>query len=199
MPRETRRTRARRARPPSSCARGAERPCGGGGLREPDQPGLDRQRRERGRLLCRGATASAGPFGRVATLGAGAVSYPDTGLASSTAYYYRLQAYNAAGTSAYSDVTFAVTPSSVTVPAAPSALAATAASASQIALSWTDNSERDRLQGRTGERRRGAVHPDRRHPLRRHGRLRFRPERGDGLLLPRPRHQRRGDSPTPAP
>ena len=85
------------------------------------------------------ATASAGPFSRIATLGAGAVSYPSTGLASSTAYYYRLQAYNAAGTSAYSSTAVAVTPASVTVPAAPTGLSAAALSSSQINLTWSDS------------------------------------------------------------
>src|SRR6267154_1066970 len=43
-------------------------------------------------------------FGVIATTAANATGYLDAGAAASTTYYYRVQAYNAAGTSAYSDV-----------------------------------------------------------------------------------------------
>jgi thermitase len=43
-------------------------------------------------------------FGVVATLGANATTYSDTGLNSFTFYYYRVRAFNSAGNSAYSNV-----------------------------------------------------------------------------------------------
>src|ERR1019366_10815226 len=63
-------------------------------------------------------------------------SYSSTGLRTGP-WYYRVRAQNNAGTSAYS------TPASATTlspPAAPSALSATAASNTSINLSWTNNS-----------------------------------------------------------
>ena len=84
-------------------------------------------------------------FSQRAQLAAGATSYVDTGLASSATYYYRVSAFNSAGSSAYSNVASGVTQASTpttTVPSAPSGLTATAASASptsSIAMSWADN------------------------------------------------------------
>jgi hypothetical protein len=66
-------------------------------------------------------------------LGADVTSYSNTGLASATAYSYRVRANNVAGSSAYSS-----TASATTLPAAPANLVATTASASQINLSWGD-------------------------------------------------------------
>jgi alpha-tubulin suppressor-like RCC1 family protein len=43
-------------------------------------------------------------FAQVATVGANATTYSDTGLAAGTAYSYRVRAYNAAGNSGYSNV-----------------------------------------------------------------------------------------------
>jgi hypothetical protein len=75
----------------------------------------------------------------LATVGGGVSSYADTGLAASTTYYYRVQAYNGAGDSAYSNVASATTEDLLLTPAAPTDLSATASSASQIDLAWTDN------------------------------------------------------------
>ena len=52
-------------------------------------------------------------FSQVALVGANVTAYADTGLAAATTYYYRVQATNAAGDSAYSDVASGVTASSV--------------------------------------------------------------------------------------
>ncbi|MCL2068176.1 MAG: fibronectin type III domain-containing protein [Treponema sp.] len=60
-----------------------------------------------------------------------ATTYQDTGLSAGTTYWYRVRAYNAAGDSGYS-----TTVSAITVPAAPTGLAATVASTTQINLSW---------------------------------------------------------------
>jgi hypothetical protein len=75
-------------------------------------------------------------FAQIASLAAGSTSYPNTGLASGTTYYYRVRAQSSFGFSAYSNVA-----NSTTIgPAAPSNLKATAVSTTQVNLTWTDNS-----------------------------------------------------------
>jgi hypothetical protein len=80
--------------------------------------------------------ASGGPWTQIGTTAA--ASYADSGLASSTTYYYRVRAYGPSGDSGYSNTASATTLAGV--PAAPSSLSATAISSSQIDLAWTDNS-----------------------------------------------------------
>jgi len=55
------------------------------------------------------ATSPTGPFTQVAQVGANATSYTNSGLARRTTYYYRVNAFNTAGTSAYSNVASATT------------------------------------------------------------------------------------------
>jgi N-acetyl-anhydromuramyl-L-alanine amidase AmpD len=74
-------------------------------------------------------------FTQIATAAINAVSYSNTGLLANTRYYYRVRSYNTAGDSAYSN-----TANDITAPTAPSGLTATAASSTQVNLSWTDNS-----------------------------------------------------------
>jgi subtilisin family serine protease len=80
-------------------------------------------------------TGAGGTYSEIATVGAGTVTYPDTGLSEGKTYYYRVSAYNAEGDSPESDEAF-----TVTILGAPSGLTASAVSNSQINLTWTDNS-----------------------------------------------------------
>jgi len=97
--------------------------------------------------------SAASGFVTIANLAKNSTSYSNTGLAAGTTYYYRVQAVGRKGiVSPFSNVAGATTGASVPTPTptptatpaptpvAPSALAANAASASQINLSWSDNS-----------------------------------------------------------
>ncbi len=76
-------------------------------------------------------------FAEIATLDANTISYSNTGLTAGTQYFYRLRAFNGTGASGYSNEANATT--TPNAPAAPSTLAATTMSNTQINLSWTDN------------------------------------------------------------
>ena len=77
-------------------------------------------------------------FAEIASVGPGVVAYQNTGLAASTAYSYRVRAYNGVGNSAYSNTASAAT-QAAPPPAAPTSLSATQVSSSQVNLAWTDN------------------------------------------------------------
>ncbi len=73
----------------------------------------------------------------------GSNQYYDWGLTAGQTYYYRIKAVNGTDSSAYSNTATFTTPGgTITIPAAPSSLAAVAVSGSNtsIALSWEDNS-----------------------------------------------------------
>ena len=77
-------------------------------------------------------------FTEIATVGANTTSFTDTGLSEATKYWYRVRAYNADTTSAYSNEQQATT--LYNIPAAPSGLTITSLLANRVTLSWTDNS-----------------------------------------------------------
>ena|GEM_PF-901938 len=81
------------------------------------------------------ATSSNGPWTTVATPGAAATTYTDSGLSEATSYWYQLLATDSAGTSAPSRIM-----SASTKPSAPTNLVATVISGGEIDLSWIDHS-----------------------------------------------------------
>ncbi|PYJ65066.1 MAG: hypothetical protein DME76_18780 [Verrucomicrobia bacterium] len=93
-------------------------------------------------------------YTEIATVGPNVTSYSATGLSEATKYYYRVRAYNAIATSAYSNEKNATTLSNI--PVAPSGLTITSALSNQVSLSWTDNSNNEtgfkiqRKEGVTG-------------------------------------------------
>ncbi|HVU32945.1 MAG TPA: MBG domain-containing protein [Opitutaceae bacterium] len=85
------------------------------------------------------SATDGGPYTQIAT-NVTTTSFKNTGLTASTAYYYVVQAVNGAGISADSAQASATTQAAVTIPAAPTNPTASAASASEIDLTWTASS-----------------------------------------------------------
>lgn len=88
-----------------------------------------------------------------------ATTFSDTGLIGSTSYSYRVRAVDAAGNlSAYSNTTSATTqaPPDTQAPTAPSGLAASPISSSQINLSWTASTDNVGVTGYRVERCQGS-------------------------------------------
>jgi hypothetical protein len=88
---------------------------------------------------CQGANCKT--FTSVAQLGQNVVAFSNTGLTTGVSYTYYVYAYNECGNSLSSNYVTVVTP--LPPPAAPTNLAATAISTSQINLSWTDASSNE--------------------------------------------------------
>jgi len=83
-------------------------------------------------------------FTEITTVGANVTTYQNTSLSASTSYSYRIRAYNTAGNSGYSNTDTAMTQAAAaTAPSAPTNLNATAASSTQVNLSWTDNANNE--------------------------------------------------------
>ncbi len=101
---------------------------------------IDNASNETSYVLQRSLSSASG-FAAIATLGSNSTSYSNTGLNSSTTYYYRVQAVNTAGISAWSNTANATTVAlpPPTIPAAPSNLTVVAG-CNQINLVWRDNS-----------------------------------------------------------
>ena len=90
-------------------------------------------------------------FRDIATVGVNSTSFTDTGLREGTEYYYRVRAYNAYTTSAYSNEKSVTT--LYNIPAAPSGLTITSLLSNKVSLSWTDNSRDEtgfKIQRKTG-------------------------------------------------
>lgn len=77
-------------------------------------------------------------FAPIASLAANTASYADTSAAAATTYWYRIAAVNTIG-KASSGAASVTTPTPPPAPIAPTSLASTAVSSSQINLSWIDN------------------------------------------------------------
>jgi hypothetical protein len=81
----------------------------------------------------------AGAWSEIGVVRADVTSYSNKNLPIATEYSYRVRAFSAAGTSDYSSEASAATQGG-SAPLAPTALAATSVSDSQINLTWLDNS-----------------------------------------------------------
>jgi hypothetical protein len=79
----------------------------------------------------------------IAQLAANDTGYSNSGLTQNTTYYYRLSAFNDAGSSPVTNWVSAITLTEQVAPEAPTDLTANAISASQIDLSWTDNADNE--------------------------------------------------------
>ncbi len=102
---------------------------------------------------CQGAGCAT--FAQVAT--PTGTSYGDTGLSASTSYSYRVQAVDTAGNlSSFSTPASATTPADTQPPTAPTNLTATAASSSQINLSWSASTDNVGVTGYLVQRCQGA-------------------------------------------
>ncbi|MFM8911394.1 MAG: fibronectin type III domain-containing protein, partial [Flammeovirgaceae bacterium] len=98
----------------------------------------DNSNNETGFQIERSLTAGSG-FTLIATTGANATSFGNTGLTVNTTYFYRIRAINAVGNSIYTSEVSART----SAPTAPTTLVATATSTTQINLTWVDASNNE--------------------------------------------------------
>ncbi|MBN2272722.1 MAG: fibronectin type III domain-containing protein [Bacteroidales bacterium] len=101
----------------------------------------DNANNEQGFIIYR-SLSSSGNFTEIANVAAGIVTYTDTLLLHSTAYYYKICAYNIDGNSSFTQVLEAST-LALQPPSAPSALTATGETKSTVNLAWTDNSDNE--------------------------------------------------------
>ena len=103
---------------------------------------LDNSDNETGFEIQRSATGPAGTFAPVATMGANATTYSNTGLTALTQYCYKVRAFKQTGGntkySTFSNISCATTPGSP--PAAPSNADAKPGSSTEVQVAWNDNS-----------------------------------------------------------
>ncbi len=107
-------------------------------------------------LFC---AANPGAWSLLTTTAANVSTFIDNGLAPGTTYVWRVQAFNGVGSSAYSNHLSVTTPgTAVIIPAAPSALTASASrvnARAEVRLGWVDNAGNE--TGFTLERCRGST------------------------------------------
>jgi hypothetical protein len=87
------------------------------------------------------STTSGSGYSLVTTTAANATSFSDTGLTSSTTYYYRIRAKNGGANSAYTSEVSETTPSAA--PTSPTAPSTSSVTATSITVNWTDNSSNE--------------------------------------------------------
>jgi hypothetical protein len=95
----------------------------------------------------------SGDWAEIGQVRANARTFASAGLTAGTAYSYRVRAFNAAGTSAYTNEATATTTGGTVAPVAPSALGVAGISKTQINLRWFDRSSNEsgfRIERRTG-------------------------------------------------
>ncbi|HEX8253140.1 MAG TPA: fibronectin type III domain-containing protein, partial [Thermoanaerobaculia bacterium] len=112
---------------------------------------FDASSNEEGFRIERCTGAACTNFTLIAQVGANSSGYSNPNVAASTTYRYRVNAFNAGGSSAYSNVVDVTTPAAV--PAAPTSLAVTAMTSSYVSLAWNDASTTEsgfRIQRCTG-------------------------------------------------
>jgi titin len=96
---------------------------------------VDRSSNEDGFELQRSATSAAAGFAQIALEAADSTSAGDGSVSPGTTYWYRIRAYNTDGTSGWSNVASVTTPTGA--PGAPTGVVATAASSTEVTVSWT--------------------------------------------------------------
>jgi titin len=79
----------------------------------------------------------AGTYAQIATVGAGVITFSNTGLTAGSTFWYRVCAYNLGGCSGYSNQASITTP--LSKPNAPTGLIVTSTTSTSIVLSWADN------------------------------------------------------------
>ena len=102
---------------------------------------VDNSDNESGFKIERCAGAGCNNFVQIASVAANITAYADSGLAPDTVYSYRISAYNASGSSGYSNTVVDV--GTLIPPSSPGSLATRTISSSQIILSWVDNADNE--------------------------------------------------------
>lgn len=101
---------------------------------------LDNANNEDGFYVERCSGGGCSNFAQIAQTTSNVAAHSNAGLTAGVTYRYRIRAFNATGSSGYSNVAEAITLLPTTTFGAPSNLIATAVSSQQIDLTWTDNS-----------------------------------------------------------